>query len=83
LHVLYDIMKFIEKERTLDQRESLSLSLWMIILCIGAVAFILVMQDMCLVSIPVILILLFVLKLELRNNKLMAPMAKKRKRERK
>jgi len=74
-------MKFIEKEMTLKQRESLSLTLWLFILCLGGVAFTLMLQDMCLITVPVVIVLLIILRLELKNNKYMGIIIKRKKKE--
>jgi len=74
-------MKFIDKEMTLKQRESLSLNLWLFIICLGGIAFALMMQDLCITSVPVVIILLIILRLELKNNKYMGIIIKGKKKK--
>jgi len=69
-------MNFIDKERTLEQRESLSIWLWFLILASGGTVFALMVEGLCILSVPVGIVLLILVMLELKNNKYMGELIK-------
>lgn len=72
-------MKFIEKERTMNQRETLSVVLWFFIISSGGALFILQINDACgIIAIPLLLILIICFLMEMQNNRCMGKMIKKK-----
>jgi len=73
-------MKFIEKERTLKQRETLSLFLWLFIFGSAGTLFILYINGVCgLIAFPLIAVVLICLMMEIENNRYMGFIIKGRK----
>jgi len=71
-------MKWIEKERTLDQRERISIWLWVIIFAFAACT-VASLYTIELLAIPSCILFLVFLKIEIRNNTLMGELIKKEK----
>jgi len=72
-------MKFIEKERTLNERETLSLLFWFAISILGTITITFFIYDLRYLTIPVIVIIAILLRMEWENNKYMGILMGKRK----
>jgi hypothetical protein len=62
-------MKGLKKERTFDQRETLALVLWFFIIALAGILLVCLMEDLCLLAVPVLFILLIIIALMWKNNR--------------
>ena len=70
-------MKFIEKERTIEQRETLALIFWFFMMSLGTILFVCLIEALCNIVVLLSILLLVIFIIWRKNNILTIEQVKK------